>query len=272
LGLQSELRLSNISVELGSKIYWGRVLPEVQAIEIYNEKGEKIKQLPAGTRKGINRVAWVPTIKPPRVPLSLTIAASALFGPNHPPGKYAIRIVKGEDVYESSVDILHDPDSRHSKEDQALQMKTVMMGFELLEDLAYLDRRLRDGIDQAGARAESESATGSLKKKLDAFREELLAIRKGLLVTKVGDIRGEQQMREKVAELYGAVAGYRGKPTQSQIDRLNDLKAEAAEMEKKTDAVMEKHLDALNNLLEKSGMKKIKISTWEEWDAETGEE
>jgi len=43
LGLQSELRLSNISVELGSKIYWGRVLPEVQAIEIYNESVEANK-------------------------------------------------------------------------------------------------------------------------------------------------------------------------------------------------------------------------------------
>ncbi len=43
LGLQSGLRLSNISVELGSKIYWGRVLPETQAIDLYDESVEANK-------------------------------------------------------------------------------------------------------------------------------------------------------------------------------------------------------------------------------------
>ncbi|MFX0053536.1 MAG: VWA domain-containing protein [Promethearchaeota archaeon] len=36
-GLQDGIRLSNISVVLGNKTYWGRVLPEVEAVEVYNE-------------------------------------------------------------------------------------------------------------------------------------------------------------------------------------------------------------------------------------------
>ena len=36
-GLQDGIRLTNISVLLGAEIYWGRVLPEQQAIETYNE-------------------------------------------------------------------------------------------------------------------------------------------------------------------------------------------------------------------------------------------
>lgn len=36
-GLQDSIRLSNLSVILGNKTYWGRVLPEVEAIEVYNE-------------------------------------------------------------------------------------------------------------------------------------------------------------------------------------------------------------------------------------------
>jgi len=36
-GLQNNIRLSNISVALGNRTYWGRVLPEIEAVEIYNE-------------------------------------------------------------------------------------------------------------------------------------------------------------------------------------------------------------------------------------------
>lgn len=40
LGLQEGLRLSNISVELNGKTYWGRVHPEVEAVRIYNDSVE----------------------------------------------------------------------------------------------------------------------------------------------------------------------------------------------------------------------------------------
>jgi Ca-activated chloride channel family protein len=36
-GLQDNIRLSNISVVLGDATYWGRVLPELEAVETYNE-------------------------------------------------------------------------------------------------------------------------------------------------------------------------------------------------------------------------------------------
>ncbi len=240
-------------------------------IEILDQEGNKVKQLPAGTRKGINRVAWIPTKKPPRVPISKTIAQGALFGSLYPPGTYNIRVVKGEDVFESSIEILHDPDSRHSKEDQDLQMKTIDMAYSLLEEMAYVDRRMTDAINQAGSHIENADISPALKNKINAFSDELKDIRKGMLVTKVGDVRGEQQLREKVAELYGAVADYRGKPTQSQIDRLADLKEEALVMEKKVDAAMDKHLDALNKQLEEAGLVIIKLTTPEEWDAEAEE-
>ncbi|MHA2221562.1 MAG: VWA domain-containing protein [Candidatus Thorarchaeota archaeon] len=43
LGLDSGLRLSNISVVLDSAVYWGRVFPEQQAIQIYNDSVEANK-------------------------------------------------------------------------------------------------------------------------------------------------------------------------------------------------------------------------------------
>ncbi|MHA2026844.1 MAG: VWA domain-containing protein [Candidatus Thorarchaeota archaeon] len=43
LGLDSGLRLSNISVLLDAVVYWGRVFPEQQAIQIYNDSVEANK-------------------------------------------------------------------------------------------------------------------------------------------------------------------------------------------------------------------------------------
>jgi hypothetical protein len=43
LGLQTGLRLSNISVVLNGETYWGRVLPELQAVETYEESVEANK-------------------------------------------------------------------------------------------------------------------------------------------------------------------------------------------------------------------------------------
>ncbi|MHA1963845.1 MAG: vWA domain-containing protein [Candidatus Thorarchaeota archaeon] len=39
-GLQDSIRLSNISLVLGNETYWGHVLPELEAIETYNESVE----------------------------------------------------------------------------------------------------------------------------------------------------------------------------------------------------------------------------------------
>jgi hypothetical protein len=241
------------------------------SVEIYDSQGNKIKTLPAGKRKGINRVPWIPTRKPPRVPKSNVLVSGAIFGPEYLPGNYAVKVLKGEEVYETTVAILHDPDSPHSLADQDLQIETVNKAYDLLEDLAYLDRRITDMVSQTKAFAADPSVSSSLKKKLTACGDELSTIRKKLLVTKVGDIRGEQQLREKVSELYSAVGDYRGRPTQSQIDRLTDLQREAVGMVASVDAVFAKYLVSLNQQLEKARMQPIKITTREEFDAE-GEE
>ena len=55
-------------------------------MEIYNSEGEKVADLPAGKRKGINREAWTPREKPPKVPVSNSLAGGDFFGPTYPPG------------------------------------------------------------------------------------------------------------------------------------------------------------------------------------------
>jgi hypothetical protein len=144
----------------------------------------------------------------------------------------------------------------------------VNEAYDLLEELAYLDRRITDAVNQADALSVNPSVSSPLKKKLTVFSGELTAIRKKLLVTKVGDIRGEQQLREKVSELYGAMSDYRGRPTQSQIDRLADLQLEANNMIASVDAIFAKSLASMNQQIEKAGLESIKITTLSAFEAE----
>ncbi len=71
------------------------------SIEIYNADGELVKTLPAGKKKGINRVDWVVTKKPPKVKASSPLLAfRTAFGPTFPPGEYTIKIKKDEKEYD----------------------------------------------------------------------------------------------------------------------------------------------------------------------------
>ena len=69
-------------------------------LEIYNDKGEKIKELPAGKRKGLNRVSWQMRMKGPKFLKSPLLSPQAMYGPTYPPGKYTVKIIKGDQTYE----------------------------------------------------------------------------------------------------------------------------------------------------------------------------
>ncbi|MCK5239522.1 MAG: hypothetical protein KAR33_08250, partial [Candidatus Thorarchaeota archaeon] len=49
-GLQTGIRLSNVSVSMGKDVYWGQVIPEAEAIETYEESIEEGKTAVLVTR------------------------------------------------------------------------------------------------------------------------------------------------------------------------------------------------------------------------------
>jgi photosystem II stability/assembly factor-like uncharacterized protein len=129
-----------ITYHLGKRHVFGDMY-----IEIYNKEGEFLKKLPAGTRKGINRVLWTPREKAPKVPPAPNLAFGAIYGPNYMPGDYKVRIVKGNETFEGEVSLIFDPNLPHSDSDRQIQMETLMKSFRMLEDLAFLDASIRRG-------------------------------------------------------------------------------------------------------------------------------
>jgi len=234
-------------------------------IEIYNDDGEKIKELPAGKRKGINRVPWRMRMKPPKVPSSPLLAFRAMYGPTYPPGEYTVKIVKGDNTYEGKVSVVYDETIPHSAESRDKRLKTLMEAYNLLQDLAFIDKQVTDIDDQAKEKS-AKANNKSLGKKLNDLAERMDELHKELAATTVtGAITGEEKLREKIADIYSAVLSYQGKPTQSQIKRLENLSKQENEKRVLVDEIMKEELPDLNKQLAKEDIEGFKIITKEEF-------
>jgi len=241
------------------------------SIEIFDTDGERITELASVTRKGVNRAYWTPNMKPPRAPKTEAIPFQMFFafqGPDYPAGEYKVKVSKGKEIYESSIRVYNNPDMPHTEEDLALRRKTILQGYQILEDLAYLDQRMNDVIGQTSKMEESPELKSSQKKKITALNSELESVKDRLMVRNYGDLRGDAELREKIGFLYGTVIMYPGSPTNSQIKRMNELGIQAEAMKTEVDGIFSEYLDGLNAQLEKAGLETVTLTTREEFDAE----
>ncbi|OQX75751.1 MAG: hypothetical protein B6D61_09795, partial [Bacteroidetes bacterium 4484_249] len=234
-------------------------------IEIYNDKGEKVKELPAGKRKGINRVPWRMRMKPPKVPKSPLMAFRAMYGPTYPPGEYTVKIVKSENTYDGKVNVVYDPTIPHSKEERDVRYKTLMEAYNLLQDLGFLDKQVRDIRDQAKENS-LKANNKTLSKKLSFLSDRMEKMHKELVATTVTSaITGEEKLREKIGDIYSSILGYQGKPTKSQVDRLNNLSKEVNVKRNEIDNLIKNELLNFNKQMGKEGLEGFKIITKEEF-------
>lgn len=226
------------------------------SIEIYDKEGNLLKELPAGKRRGINRVPWVIRMDPPKVPSSPQLSGFAMMGPTYGPGEYTVKLKKGDDVYESKITLKLNPDSPHSENDRLIRQKTVMQAYNLLEHLAYVDGKAKGIMEKAEELSKKVKSKGTAKK-LKNIAAEMEKRHKKLVATREGYITGESQLREKISYIYGCVVLYFGKPTDSQIQRLNDLEKEVKAIESEIETILDKNLAKINKSLAKESQKEI---------------
>jgi len=232
-------------------------------VEIYDKDGKKVQTLPAGKRRGINKVRWYVRKKPPKVPASPQLAGFAMQGPTFPAGEYIVKVIKGDKTFESKINLKLNPNSMHSEEDRNIRQKSLTQAYDLLENLAFIDKQAVDIRDQA--KKQSDKASKSLKKKLLALSNSIDNLHKKLVATKEGNITGEEQLREKIATLYGYVLFFKGRPTDSQIARINDLEKEVDLINQKLQKTIQKEVEKLNKAIVKSKGDAIKLISKEEY-------
>jgi photosystem II stability/assembly factor-like uncharacterized protein len=235
-------------------------------LEVYNAEGKLMTTLPAGKRRGINRVTWAMRQKPPKVPPSPNLAGPALFGPMVPEGTYTVKLIKDKDTFTGQIKVISDPKSPHSAADRALQQQTVWKLYQMQERLAFVDAVVTDARDQARERAKKLDEKDSVAKDLEAFAEKLDGLHKTLVATREGGITGEEQLRERIVDLYGWVTQYGGRPTESQLARIPALEREIDGKNAEFDTIIGKELNGMNAKLSGKKLEPIKVLTKEEYD------
>lgn len=233
-------------------------------LEIYDKDNKLINTLPAGKRKGINRVSLNVRLKPPKMPPSDQMNFGAAFGPALLPGTYTVKIVKNGKATMGTFEIKSDPMSPHSKEDIKLQNQIAMRSYQMIEDVAFLDRKAVKLMDD-GKKIMAGDVSASMKKKIEKFNEELMKVHQALIAEtpKKGAPASEKKIREKVVEVYSAVNAYSGRPSNAQLETMTELDTDMQNAQKQFDDLIDKQFEKLNSALEKAGLDKLSIITHE---------
>jgi hypothetical protein len=232
-------------------------------LEIFDAEGNLITDLPAGKAKGINQIPWNMRMPAPKVPKSSQLLGGAFVGPNYPPGEYQVKLYKKEVVYEGRFTVKWDPNSNHSEEDRDFRYEKLIQSYHLLEKLAYIDMQILEIRDQAKVLA--SSAKGKIQSHLEQIANKMDEEHKSISATKYGRITGEVRMRDRIADVYSGIMSFQGRPTDTQISRLEDMEIKVGELEMEMESLKTNDIEKLNKKLEKSGLSPIILTVLEDF-------
>jgi photosystem II stability/assembly factor-like uncharacterized protein len=236
-------------------------------IEIFDDQNKLVDTVPANSRRGLTRVEWPMRLKAPRVPPAATAAFEAAQGPRVVPGTYTVKMTRGKETYTTPLVITLDPRAKYTVEDRKLNFDATMRVYNLLGDMTFDVERINAVREALGERAAKLGANDPLRKRLQDLSARADEIRKKIVATKEGGaITGEERIREKTTQLYGAFVGYEGRPADYQVARVDSLKHELDDVVKEFDAFVGKDVKEVNASLAKKKLEVIRPLTREEWD------
>jgi photosystem II stability/assembly factor-like uncharacterized protein len=238
-------------------------------IDVRDEQGKVLEEIPSSKRRGLSRVTWSMRIKAPQVPPAATAAFGASTGPRVLPGNYTVNMTKGGNTYTQKLQVVTDPRATYNAGDRKANFDLSMKLYAQIEDMSYevaVINSVRLALD---SRAAQPAAKGALAKRLIAASASVDALRQRIVATKEGGmITGEERLREYLTELYGNVLGYEGRPAQTQVERTDALGRELADVVKDLNSWEAKELPALNDQLRKSKLEPVNPISRVQWQAE----
>jgi hypothetical protein len=186
------------------------------------------------------------------------LAFAGTQGPRVLPGTYTARMTKGGEVYEQKFEVGLDRRATFTVEQRRQQYDAAMRVRRLFgEETAVLERiqALRAGVAAASGHAAVDAATRAKLAALDAKADD---VRKRIVATKEGGaITGEERLREHTDLLYGAIMSYEGAPGAYQLERIDVLEAELADIERQFEGLLAAELPGVNQALQAIGQPPI---------------
>jgi photosystem II stability/assembly factor-like uncharacterized protein len=236
-------------------------------LEVLDAEGKVVGTIPSGKRRGLSRVTWSMREKAPRIPPAASGAGSATTGPRVLPGTYTVRMTREKNVYTTPLQVVGDPRAKYSIDDRRAQFALATKLSSVLNDMTFAVDRMNAVRLALDDRASKLPANDSLRSRLYKASEQVDELRRKIVATKEGGmITGEERLREYVANLYGDVNVYDGRPTNMQTERAESLTRELNDVVAGFDRWTAKELPALNAALVKTQRSKIEPLTREEWE------
>jgi photosystem II stability/assembly factor-like uncharacterized protein len=236
-------------------------------IEIFDQQGKLMDTLPASNRRGVTRVIWSMRLKAPKVPPAATAAGATVTGLRVLPGTYTVKMTRGDQILTTNLVVGLDRRANYTLIDRKLQFDTVMRVYGLLRDMSFtVDNinRVRDGLTDSASKV---PAADPLHGQLLSLADRADEIRKKIVATKEGGaITGEQRIREKVADVYGSVNGFEGRPAEYQIARIDSLKRELDDVVKEFDRLVSDQLTQANASLTEKKLKPVQPVSRADWE------
>lgn len=186
-------------------------------MQVFNQAGDVIADLPVSKAKGINTVSWNGHLKRPKMAKARTFAFGGFATPRVPAGSYKVVMTKGKETYETQVILKNDPDSPYTDKQRADLHKVTMELYDMVQDLAYLVYKIDTTIDSASK--QSDKVSQKLLNKLNTLKETLVITTGDNYVGTV-----DPQLREDMADLYSKVARGFAPPSRPELVNLKLIK------------------------------------------------
>ncbi|ULQ54921.1 hypothetical protein KJS94_09750 [Flavihumibacter rivuli] len=225
-------------------------------VEIYDAEGKLMQSMPGSKRKGVNKVFWNMRMTPPKAAAgSKKMDFGAFTAPMVMPGDYTVKLKVGNKEYTDKIKLVHDASNPDfTTADREAQYKTAneLMGMyadlnALVEDINGKQKMVKDNVDKV--------KNAKVKKLLNDYHGDLEKLRATLLATKQASIfADEEQLRERISEVYAAVANQESRPSNLQLQRVDVLKKELGDAKAKSDAVNKQYYNKVQAAMEKEGL------------------
>lgn len=238
-------------------------------LEIFDPSGKLLSTINGSKRRGINRVAWPMRLKGPKLAPAANLVPNffAFVGPRAAAGEYTVKLTRNKDVYTSKIALVTDPRSTHSVADRAGQSELVLSLYDMVTTLTYTVESAVTVRDSARAQAKALKPGNALRTRLEAFAQDIEQWRGTMVAAREGGrLTGEEQLRERLGDLYGKVNGYDGKPTASQRQLKGVLQTQLATGQSAIDALLAKQLPSVNSALASKKFTALRRPTRAEWD------
>jgi hypothetical protein len=228
-------------------------------LQVFDSAGTLVQTLPTGKRRGLSRVAWSMRMTPPRVPT----AASAAFvvGPRFLPGRYTVKLTDGDSTWSTSLRVIGDPRVSHTIADRKAEFALSVTLYDLMNQMSTVVDRMNDMRGSLDDRGTGLQSADSLLRALAKGSAQVDTMRKKIVATKEGGmITGEERLRENLAELYGSVVGYDGRPSEMQVERTGAIGREMGDVSKDFERWIQIELPKINKMLEGRGLPRIEAA------------